>query len=175
MFDLSFERIPEGNVLYCAEPCRCFALTRHCSTEPRSGFRPMRVTITLRSSPGRLGRDPEGAGAPASTRSIRLEADALLLRDIAALTIGRRSGQWASASEGAVGRGKNRLSPLCAEPSDFSPVRPMTGPSPYRERAYAPSLRPEDVRARPSDQRKKASPTAGSKGPIQREIRRLKP
>ena len=41
----------------------------------------------------------------------------------------------------------------------------MTGSSPYRERASAPSLRPEDVRARPSDQRKKASPTAGSERP----------
>ncbi len=108
-----------------------------------------------------VGRDREGAGAPASARSVRLQVDALLHRDIAALTIGRRSGQWASAPEGAVGRRKNRLSPPRAEPPDFSPVRPMTGSAPYRERAYAPSFRPEDVWARPSDQRKKASPTAG--------------
>jgi ParB family chromosome partitioning protein len=48
----------------------------------------------------------------------------------------------------------------------FPPVRPMTGSAPCRERASAPSLRPEDVRARPSDQRKKASPTAGFENPF---------
>ena len=84
-----------GSVLYCAATCR--RLTKRGSIEPLNRFRPvLAVTITSRSSP-RQARDREHAGVLTSAGSIRFEADALTLHDIAALTIGRRSGQRASA------------------------------------------------------------------------------
>lgn len=146
-----------GTELYCAAPC---------AASPNPARR-----VSAHSGYDLLARLVQASAVQSFESAIRAhickehppEANARLSRDMLLL---RQAGARANgqARQGAVGREEKTAFTAKAPNLPFFPlVRPMTRSPPYRKRATPPPFVPRNVWARPSDQRKKASPTAGLK------------